>query len=153
VIPSAVIELPQALDTAVRSTLLLQRLYARGFSAFALMALGMAAVGIWGISAYTVSLRRGEVAIRRALGAPDSTIVRMLMRAAAASVVPGLLVGGAIAWALAQGLRSTIPGLGAAGTAASLIAVCAFVVVACGASYLPARRALRIEPSEALGAE
>jgi putative ABC transport system permease protein len=153
VIPDALVEPPHLLDTAVRSTLLLQHLYSRGFSAFALMALGMAAVGLWGITAYTVSLRRSEVAVRRALGASDSLIVRMLVRSAVTSVVPGLTLGSTIAWGLSQVLRSNVPGLGTAGTGASLVAVLAFVIVACGASYLPARRALRIEPTEALRTE
>lgn len=111
VIPDAPIEPPRAMDTAVSSTLLLHQLYSRGFSTLAMMALGMAAVGLWGITAYAVSLRRGEVAVRRALGASDSTIPRMLMRGAATSVVPGLALGSVIAWALAQALRSSVPGL------------------------------------------
>jgi putative ABC transport system permease protein len=90
------------------------------------------------------------VAVRRALGASDLAIVRILLRGATVSVMPGLVSGGALAWALVSTIETNVPGIGTAGAWTSLVAALAFLLIAYGASYLPARRALRIEPTEAL---
>jgi ABC-type antimicrobial peptide transport system permease subunit len=150
VIPDALVEEARPLSDAVRHTFLLQQMFSRGFSVFALLALGMAAVGLWGITAYAVGLRRSELAVRRALGASDGAIVRTLLRGAAVSVVPGLVLGSALAWALASAIATNLPGIGTAGGWTALAAALVFLVIAYGASYLPARRALRIAPAEAL---
>lgn len=149
-IPDALVDEARPLSDAVRNTLVLQQMFSRGFSVFALLALGMAAVGLWGITAYAVGLRRSELAVRRALGASDTAIVRTLLRGATASVVPGLVLGCVLAWALASAIETNIPGIGTAGGWTSLAAALVFLAIAYGASYLPARRALRIEPTEAL---
>ena len=149
-IPDALVEEARPLSDAVGDTLILQQMFSRGFSVFALLALGMAAVGLWGITAYAVGLRRSEVAVRRALGASDGAIVRTLLRGAIVSVVPGLVLGSALAWALASAIETNVPGIGTAGAWTSLAAALVFLLIAYGASYLPARRALRIEPMEAL---
>jgi ABC-type antimicrobial peptide transport system permease subunit len=125
----------------------------RGFAAFSALAIGLAAVGMWGIAAFATNLRRGELAVRRAVGALDRAVLTLLLRQSARSVVPGLLMGALLAWGLLLVLRATIPGVALVGFSSPAMAAAGFGLIALGASYLPARRALSIEPSEALRAE
>jgi ABC-type antimicrobial peptide transport system permease subunit len=85
-----------------------------------------------------------------AAGERTGHVVRTLLRGAAVSVVPGLVLGSALAWALASAIATNLPGIGTAGGWTALAAALVFLVIAYGASYLPARRALRIAPAEAL---
>jgi putative ABC transport system permease protein len=151
--PAALVGQVGRLSDAVGATLNLQRLYMRGFAAFSALAIGLAAVGMWGIAAFATNLRRGELAVRRAVGALDRAVLTLLLRQSARSVVPGLLMGALLAWGLLLVLRATIPGVALVGFSSPAMAAAGFGLIALGASYLPARRALSIEPSEALRAE
>jgi putative ABC transport system permease protein len=125
--------------------------------AFALLALVLAAVGIYGVMAYTVAQRTHEIGIRMALGATPRSVRRMVLRQAAAmagvGIGLGLVAAAGVAYALGAELSSmmfdvervdpmTFAGVGAIVMIASL-----------AASYVPARRATRVQPSVALRSE
>jgi putative ABC transport system permease protein len=117
---------------------------------FALAALLLASLGIYGVVAYSVSQRTSEMGIRMALGASLSSIRSLVLRQSLLPVAIGLAIGLAASVALARLLESLLFGVGAADpvTIAGVIAVLA--VVAAAAAYLPARRATRVDPLTAL---
>ena len=126
------------------------RVNAAVIGGFALAALVLAAVGIYGVVAYSVVQRTRELGIRMALGAGRGTLLRMVIRQGMMPVLGGMALG--LAGALAGGrvLRSLLFGV-AAGDPATLVAVTFFLVsVALAAIYLPARRAARSDPMAAL---
>ena len=117
---------------------------------FALLAVGLALVGIYGVTAYAVTQRTRELGIRMALGARGADVVRLLMRESlrrvAVGVVLGLLAAVGVTRALSAMLFEVAPrdALTFAGTALLLVAV------ALAATWLPARRATKVDPMEAL---
>ena len=123
------------------------------FMLFALFALAMAAAGIYGVMAFAVSQRTQEIGIRMALGAGVGDVVRMVARQAAWMMLIGLGVGGVAALLLARMMTATVIG----GTAVSLtpiaLVVGALIAAAAIATFVPTRRALRIDPVIALRAE
>jgi len=120
---------------------------------FAGVALTLAAVGIYGVISYGVSQRTRELGVRMALGAGQGEVLAMVLRQglALALIVTGL--GVAAALALSGSMRSLLYGVGATDPA-TFAAVCVvLLLVAALASYLPARRASRVDPAAALRAE
>jgi putative ABC transport system permease protein len=121
--------------------------------AFALLALLLAAVGIYGVISYSVTRRRHEIGMRMALGAERGRIAAMVVRRAVALAAMGVTLGVAGGLALTRLLQSMLFGVSATDPVvfggASVFLLC----VAALAGYLPARRAARIEPSAALRAE
>jgi putative ABC transport system permease protein len=120
---------------------------------FGTLALVLSAVGIFGVMSYTVSRRTQELAIRIALGADRPAIVQLIMREGMVITVVGVVIGLATSLGLSRvmagyvyGIRSTDPLTYA--SAAGLLLLTAFV-----ACYLPARRAMRVEPTRALRVE
>jgi predicted permease len=113
-------------------------------------ALGLATVGTFGVFAYAVQQRRREIGVRMALGAQSSAVVRLILAGHSRAVVVGLVIGLAGTAAVSAGLRSRLHGLSPFDPIAHLAV--AFILVCCGlaATYLPARRATRISPLEAL---
>jgi len=117
---------------------------------FAVIALALAAVGIYGVMAFSVGQRVHEIGIRMALGASRDRVVRMILREGAAMAGIGLLLGLAGSYFVGRAMHSTLygvgtfdfPAWGAVGTVLLLSAL-----VAC---YVPARRAARVEPVRAL---
>jgi putative ABC transport system permease protein len=126
------------------------RVNATVLGGFALAALVLAAVGIYGVVAYGVVQRTRELGIRMALGAGGSTLLRMVIRQGMAPVLGGMAVG--ILGALAGGrlLRGLLFGVGASDPATLALVTCFLVAVALAAMYLPARRASRSDPMVAL---
>lgn len=119
-------------------------------AAFAGAALALALIGIYGAIAYQAALRRSEVAVRFALGAKRSDVVRLLLQSGLRPVLVGLLVGLVAAVGCGQLIRSVLFGVGATDpltmlSVVSLLGICAFL--ACSA---PVRRALRTDPASSL---
>jgi putative ABC transport system permease protein len=120
---------------------------------FAMVTVLLAATGTWGTVAYAVADRRRELGVRMALGARGGRVVGMVLGQSAGAALLGLVVGLAGAWAGARLLEafmyrtSTRDPVAYAGAAATLLAVVLM------ASWLPGRRATRVDPSEALRAE
>lgn len=129
------------------------RLLASLLGAFAMLALGIAAIGIYGVMAYAVSQRTQEIGIRMALGAGRNRVMTMVLRQAMTLALGGIVVGTAGALAMARVLSFLLYGVSPsdplvlAGVAAVLAGV---ALLAC---WVPARRAMRVDPIVALRAE
>jgi hypothetical protein len=117
---------------------------------------GLALVGIYGLVAYGVSRRTREIGIRVAVGASPGTVLRMVMRQSAVVTAVAIAAGVPAGLAAARAIGAALPG-GSAPGRADLTAFTAVIVAAVGvallSAYLPARSALRVEPTEALRAE
>ena len=117
---------------------------------FGALAILLAAVGLYGIISYTVTLRTRELGIRMALGAGRSDVQRMVLRQGFAVVAVGLLCGMGISLLLARFLSSLLFQVRPTDMGVALLDAAALTLVALLANYLPARRASRVDPIEAL---
>ncbi len=113
---------------------------------FAAIALGLAAIGIYGLLAYSVEQRRQEIGIRRALGAHPGDILALVLRQGLGLTLAGILVGVAGALASTRTLSALLFHVSPTDPAIFAAMAVLFVAVATIASYLPARRALNIDP-------
>jgi putative ABC transport system permease protein len=134
----------------VETALAPSRFHLRLLGAFAALAFVLAAVGLYGVVAHSVARRTGEIGVRMALGAARRDVVAMVLREAAALSALGLALGGAAALALARALRSVLYAVSPADPAAYAAAAVALAAMTALASYLPARRATRVDPATAL---
>ncbi len=123
------------------------------FGVFALFAVLLAAAGIHAVLAFDVTARTREIGVRRALGAPAGSVLTMVLRRCMRQVVIGLAIGLPLAWGFTLLLgQMLMPGARSApGMVAAVIAVLSLAVVL--AAWLPARRALRVDPMVALRSE
>ncbi len=138
--------LTQEIDRSLRQERLLSRLSAL----FALLGLLLAAIGLYGVLAYNVSQRTGEIGIRMALGADRRQVRWMVLKTASSWVVLGVVIGLAVALAAGRALDSLLFGLAPTDPAALLAAVTALFLVAAVAALWPARRAARLDPVQAI---
>jgi putative ABC transport system permease protein len=122
-------------------------------SGFAGLALLLAAMGLYGVAAYTVSERHREVAIRMVVGACRRDVVRLIMASALRTVTAGLAVGLVAALGLARGLDTLLFGVEPTDPRTLAGAVVLLTAVALLAHWVPARRALRVDPATALRQE
>jgi len=129
------------------------RLGATMFSAFGLLALAIAAVGIFGVTAYTVGQRTREIGVRMALGAQPRSVVRLVLRQSVRAAVAGAAVGLLGALALGRAVASLLYGVAPADPLVLGAVTAALLAVALLAAWLPARRAARVDPIIALQAE
>jgi len=119
-------------------------------SAFAGLALVLTLVGLYGVMAYSVTRRTREIGVRLALGAPRRIVLQMVLRQAATLVVIGMGLGITAALASGSMLRAFLYGTDVRNPVV-LASVCALVAVTgLLAAYLPARKAMRVDPSVAL---
>ena len=123
------------------------------FGAFGLLALLLAAVGLYGVLAYAVVQRTRELGIRAALGARRETLVRMVVTNGLTTAVVGAVIGVVAALGAGRFIASLLYHVSAHDPLSLAGAAAALVLVAGLASYLPARRAARVDPMEALRAE
>jgi putative ABC transport system permease protein len=121
--------------------------------AFAVVAVALSAVGVYGVLAFLVAQRTREIGVRLAIGASPSDIVRLFVREGAVLTIAGL--GAGVAGALASGrvISTLLFGIAPGDPATLAIVVCALAGAAACATYLPARKAAAIDPNEALKAE
>jgi putative ABC transport system permease protein len=120
---------------------------------FALVALSLAAVGLYGVLAYTVARRAGEIGIRMALGAKGSDVWRMVVGQGMGIVAIALIVGVGAAFAIGRVIGSLLFGISPSDPATYATVVGVLLAVALLACWIPARRACRVDPAEALRAE
>ena len=114
------------------------------------IALALSAVGVYGVISYLVAQRRSEIGIRMALGARAGEVGRLVVLRSVRLAAAGVALGLAGALAATRSLRSLLYGVSPTDPA-TLAGVSAFLVLlAAAASYVPARRAMRIDPVEAL---
>jgi len=141
------------MDRYIAESLWQQRTAAGWIGTFSLLALALAAVGLYGVIAQSVAQRSREVAIRIALGAVPRSITGLVLRDAMRLAVAGLALGAAAALALAAVLRSSLTAGSAQDALSFLAAALLLVAVMLAASWIPARRAARVDPVAALRSE
>lgn len=118
--------------------------------AFSLLALLLAAIGLYGLMAYTVSRRTRDIGIRLALGAEPGNVLWGVLRETLGLVLMGIAIGVPLALGGTHLMRSMLFGLGFADPVAILFAATLLVLVSALAGFLPARRASRLDPTVAL---
>ncbi len=138
------------MQTIVAETFSRQRFSALLLSGFSLASLLLAGVGIYGLLAYSVTERTREIGVRVALGAQPAQIIRMIVGGGARLVATGTAVGIAGALALSGLLRGLLFGVGPRDVATYVAVPALLAVVALIAAYIPARRAARLQPIDAL---
>lgn len=143
----------ETLSSVVRSDILPYRLGATLFSLFGVLALALAAVGLYGVLGYFIAERRPEIGIRRSLGAGELQVIRLVVREGMFPVVIGLLAGMLAAFAGGSLLEAMLFGVEARDPVSFGGAALFLFGVSLIASYLPARRATQVDPMVALRAE
>ena len=128
------------------------RLYAMLLAAFAGFALLVAGVGIFGVLAHGVAARRRELGVRLALGATPAGLIGLIVRQSLLLAVPGLLIGAAAARIASSYAASLMFGVTARDLTTYAMVIAIVLAVVAIAGYVPARRAARTDPSEALRA-
>ena len=135
---------------AMGDTLARRKLHTLLLGCFAGSALLLALVGIYGVMSYTVGQQRHEIAIRLAMGATPTVVTRHVVGRALVLAFAGAAAGAVGALALSRVLESLLYGVSAADPRAFAAAAALQVAVAAAAAWLPARRAAKVEPMEAL---
>jgi predicted permease len=130
-----------------------QRIAASLLGACAVLALLLAAVGLYGVVAYAVSRRTREIGIRMALGAARGAVMRMVLQGSMKLVALGLAIGLALSLLVGRSVSLFLGGTSPADPVALLAGPLVLVACALVASWLPARRAARIDPMKALREE
>ncbi len=139
--------------TLMRESLSGERSIARLASLFALLALTLAAVGLYGVIAYATARRTNEIGVRMALGASRGLVTRMVLREALMLTAAGLAVGLPLALIVLRVTAARIAGVGGPDAVAFIGATAVMLVVAVVAAGVPALRASRIDPAVALREE
>jgi predicted permease len=140
----------RTLADEIDSTLTYERLLAMLSAFFGVVALGLAAIGLYGILSYAVTRRTGEIGVRVALGASGVSVVWLVVKQSIALVLIGMAMGCAIALALARYVESLLFGMKPADPVTIAIASAGLVVVTALAAWIPARRATAVDPVQAL---
>ena len=151
--PGLAIALPQSMDKIIAQALGQTRLMTWLLGIFAGVALLLAAIGIYAAVAYTVEQRTGEIGVRMALGAQTRDVLRMVVNQGMRPVAIGLAIGIASAFALGRLITSQLYEVSAhnpALLAGSTVLLAAIALIAC---LLPARRAIHVDPIQALRTE
>jgi putative ABC transport system permease protein len=117
---------------------------------FAGVALLLAVVGVYGVTAYSVAQRTQELGVRRALGAEGKDILRLVMKRGLGLATVGVALGASGAFALTRVMQGLLFNVSATDPAAYVVVAVLFVIVALAASYFPARRAVSVDPAVAL---
>jgi len=117
---------------------------------FGVLAGALAAIGLFGLMSYNVSRRTNEIGVRMALGARAAMVRRLIMRESMWLVVGGVAIGVLLALAAGRLIASQLFGLTPTDATTLLLATLLMVTVTAAAAYLPARRASRVDPNNAL---
>jgi predicted permease len=144
-----VVEL-QTMGEAVNETLVQERFVAQVGGAFSVFALLLACVGLYGVMSYAVARRTNEIGVRMALGAQRSDVVWLVMREVSLLVALGVVVGLALATATTRLVSALLFDLTPNDPATIVLATMLMIAVAALAGYLPARRAMQVDPLAAL---
>jgi len=129
------------------------RMLARLTMLFGLLALLLATLGLYGVSAYAVARRTPEIGIRMALGAERSKVTAMIMRGAVIQAALGLAIGLPIAWLSVRFVKAQLYEVKGIDTAVLLASILTLALAASMAAFIPARRAASIDPAKALRTE
>jgi putative ABC transport system permease protein len=150
--PAISIEM-RVIGQSVRDGLVRERLMAALSAAFGALAGLLAAIGIYGVMSYTVTRRANEIGIRLAMGASRSGVLRLVIVEAVWLVGIGLVIGAALGLGAAKAARSLLFGLQPTDPVTIAAAIALLATIGFIASYLPARRASRVDPMNVLRQE
>jgi putative ABC transport system permease protein len=148
--PQIAIVRVKTLDSLVGDLLWQQRLWGVLLGTFAAVALVLAAVGLYGVMSYLVALRTREIGIRMALGSSQSGVLRLILGQGAGLVGLGMVLGIIGSLALGWLMRSLLFGVGSSDPTTLLTTTALLMVTALAACAVPALRAARINPLQAL---
>jgi ABC-type lipoprotein release transport system permease subunit len=137
-------------DQQIEADLQQERIFVTLTSGFGLLALALACVGIYGIMAYSVANRRNEIGIRMALGAQPGQVRGMILRESTWLAAVGIVVGVGAALGLTRLVKSMLYGIQPWDPATLAGGVLILLIVALAAGWIPARRAARVQPMDAL---
>ena len=143
----------RTMEQLARNTLSRQRFLLLLFAIFGGLALALACIGIYGVLAYLTSQRTPEIGVRIALGASAGEVLRMVMKQSFGMVAVGVAAGAAGAWAAGRVLVRLVEGMGRTEPFTYALMISLLVMAALAASFLPARRASRVDPVRALRQE
>jgi predicted permease len=134
----------------LRSAVRQERIVAMLGGFFGGLALLLAAIGLYGVTSYSVNRRRGEIGIRMALGANPVGVVRLVMVRVGGLMVAGVVIGSAMAWWASSYVATLLFGLGPRDPITFVMAIGVLGAAGALAGWLPARRAARIDPVRVL---
>ncbi|HUB32153.1 MAG TPA: FtsX-like permease family protein, partial [Bryobacteraceae bacterium] len=143
----------QTLREQVAANFSNQRLLAQLTSLFGILALALASIGLYGVTAFTTASRTAEIGIRLALGARRASVLGLILRGALSLVGLGLVAGFGLSLAAARLLGSQFSGVNPSDPAVLAVAVLALGSAGFAAAFIPALRASSIAPIEALRSE
>lgn len=138
------------LDEDLGANVLQERLVATLSGFFGILALLLAALGLYGVMSYTVTRRRNEIGIRMALGAEPGKVIVLVLRNVALITGAGLIVGAVASVGTGRFINSLLFNLAASDRTMIVVTAITLAIAAAIAGYLPARRAARIDPMTAL---
>jgi putative ABC transport system permease protein len=138
------------MDARITESLAPQRFAASLLAVFALLATVLSAIGLYGLVSYSVTQRSNEMGIRIALGANRADILRMILRESARVALIGASVGIVVGLLLTRAIRGVLYGVSAYDPVSFGASAIALILVALAASFVPARRATRVDPIVAL---
>jgi ABC-type antimicrobial peptide transport system permease subunit len=137
-------------NAQLRAAVRQERLVAILGGFFGGLALLLATIGLYGVTSYSVSRRRGEIGIRMALGADPVGVVRLVMARVGGLMIAGVVAGGAITWWASTYVATLLFGLGPRDPVTLIVAIAILGFAGALAGWLPARRAARIDPVRVL---
>ncbi len=143
----------QTFDAQIADQFTDDRMLARLTMLFGFVALLLATLGLYGVSAYAVARRTSEIGIRMALGAERSKVTAMIMRGAAIQALLGLAIGLPIAWLCVRFVKAQLYEVHGIDAAVLLASILTLALAASMAAFIPARRAASIDPAKALRTE
>jgi ABC-type antimicrobial peptide transport system permease subunit len=141
---------PQTLEKMVAGAKFFNRLFAWIFGVFGGVALVLSAVGLYGVMAYSVGQRTQEIGVRMALGASSGDVLRMILREGGLRLVFGLALGVVLAFFASKLQANSLYGIKPSDPVTYVGALCTLAVAGLLACLIPALRALRVNPVEAL---
>ena len=148
--PNAPVRKVRPLDQLISGSIAPQRFNLSLLSLFAGLGLVLAAVGIYGVIAYSVAQRTHEIGIRLALGAQSRNVVTMVVRQGMALALTGVILGLLASFGLTRLLKSFLFGVSATDPLTFVAIALLLTLVAMLACYFPARRAAKVDPMVAL---
>jgi len=148
--PNLPVENLKTLPQQVKENVFMDRMISTLSAAFALLATLLAAVGLYGVLAYSVAQRTREIGVRMALGADASRVRTMVLRQVALMTLIGGVIGIAAAIAIGRGAKSLLYQMQGSDPVVIAISAVVLTIVALGAGYLPALKASKIDPIQAL---
>jgi predicted permease len=140
----------KVLRTQIRESLVQDELMATLCGFFGALAVLLAAIGLYGVISYTVAQRTNEIGVRMALGAQRSKVIGLILGEVAVLIAIGVVVGAGLTFAGSKAASSLLFGLKARDPLTLVVAIAILSAIGFGASFIPARRATRVDPVVAL---